>query len=311
MMLVGILSSVGVISLFYLVFLFVCLLIHMTAKQPRKYIRGIWPVLVFFAALMLLVRYLYQFTDISDPIKKRFPKNKYITLQDLSLETFPQGELFWNLLGNTIVLVMSVIQLNFFRRARGEKPAPFDTSTNWRKRQHQLVKFVRRLLILHANKFTMLCAFLICAVRPSMLNVVVLLFIVGTFSLHRGSDHVGVLLLLYTEAVMLAQYVFRFSFFNDTQWTTWIGLRDNDSYFHVVKGYALLLFFVLLQRYAARWERKHYRHKPCYLFGLPKSGLMLPEVADDNYSPAPPPSESTTNPVLSETIQRKCKECFH
>ncbi len=48
---------------------------------------------------------------------------------------------------------------------------------------------------------------------------------------------------------MLAQYVFRFSFFNDTNWTRWVGLRDNDSYFQVVKGYAVLLFFILLQRY--------------------------------------------------------------
>ncbi len=55
MLLVGILSSVGVISLFYLVFLFVCLLIHMSATKPLRYVRAIWPVLIFFAALMLMV----------------------------------------------------------------------------------------------------------------------------------------------------------------------------------------------------------------------------------------------------------------
>ncbi len=83
------------------------------------------------ANLCAKVRYLYQFEDISDPIEKRFPKNRYITLRDLSLSTFPQGELFWNLLGNTIVLVISVIQWTAIKRDRGAKPLPFDRSNTW------------------------------------------------------------------------------------------------------------------------------------------------------------------------------------
>ena len=53
LLLVAIMTRIGVMSITYLIFLFVCLFFHLAMQNPRPYVRSLWPFVVFFSAIML------------------------------------------------------------------------------------------------------------------------------------------------------------------------------------------------------------------------------------------------------------------
>ncbi len=82
MLLVGLLDQLSLMTMFYLVFLFVCLVIHMQfpGKSGRKIVKGIWGIVVIVSGLILISRYIYQFVGAQDFFENLFPVSqcKYI-----------------------------------------------------------------------------------------------------------------------------------------------------------------------------------------------------------------------------------------
>lgn len=179
--------------------------------------------------LLAVIRYVYQFPGVGDEVQRKWPSDAYITPLDFDLELYSSRQLFVGLLGNTAVLVIAIITWNRFRAtdaaARiGKQGGKTALQDNHEGASLAALALLRRLLILHANKLTGFIIFGACAAAPSALNLVYLVCLVATVHLPRGTDHIGGFVYLWTCAVMLAQNLFRFSY-----WCTrnlWLVVSD-------------------------------------------------------------------------------------
>jgi hypothetical protein len=70
LLLVGVLDSLSFFSLFYLMFLFLCLIAHMLSTRGDKFVKGIWTFLVIGSGVILISRYMYQFQGVEEYLKE-------------------------------------------------------------------------------------------------------------------------------------------------------------------------------------------------------------------------------------------------
>ena len=63
---VGVFDALSLFSIFYLLFLSLCLLVHMFTEKAKTFIKGFWSLIVLGSSLILISRYVYQFEGISD-----------------------------------------------------------------------------------------------------------------------------------------------------------------------------------------------------------------------------------------------------
>mmetsp|Transcript_10938 Transcript_10938/g.33528 ORF Transcript_10938/g.33528 Transcript_10938/m.33528 type:complete len:3049 (+) Transcript_10938:220-9366(+) len=122
--LVSTLDTFSLISVVYLLFVFVCAIVHHFATdRSRAWLRFVWPALVLISALILVVRYLYQFQWMSDLLGDLITDERYLQMlglyhYDVSDEFFPTA-LMRELAGGTAVYVVVVLQLHSFAVYRG------------------------------------------------------------------------------------------------------------------------------------------------------------------------------------------------
>jgi hypothetical protein len=255
MLLVGFLSRLGLISLMYILFAFVCLVVHMRATKPRRLIRPLWPAAIAFCLLLLLVRYVYQYDAVNKAIQNAWPSswNRYITLEDIGLRVAGSGfgKLFVALLGNSLVLLMCALQQRANRtatKARDERAQglleEFERAPRWFVRTRL---FLQRVAILHASKATSLGLLILGLSHAHAIHLPYVLLPLITMGLPRMTDHVGLPLLIYLQLEIVAQYIFHLSFFKADEWTEWLGLRRYESVWDVVSRHLVLLFLILLQ----------------------------------------------------------------
>lgn len=126
-----------------------------------------------------------------------------ITLKELGLEVvYPVEDLFWKLLGNTIVLVLCVFQLQAFiseRTQEAAEAAPVDST--W---LNTLLQFTKRFLYLHAPKLTATVIwFVILSKELNVFGLVNLVLLVISLFFSRGTDSLGALLLAYNQVCIL------------------------------------------------------------------------------------------------------------
>lgn len=63
-----------------------------------------------------------------------------------------------------------------------------------------LIFFARRFLMLHMAQLTLLTMFLVAVLTPSALNAIYLLIVVVCAPTRHGTDNIGFLAMLYTQA---------------------------------------------------------------------------------------------------------------
>jgi hypothetical protein len=59
----------------YMVFYFFCIMVHVLSSNALKHLKRIWLSIVVISGVILIARYAYQFTDISDWVITWWPNN--------------------------------------------------------------------------------------------------------------------------------------------------------------------------------------------------------------------------------------------
>jgi hypothetical protein len=139
--------------------------------------------------------------------------------EDFGLSVFPEGSLFVRLLGNTFVLLVTVIQARSFFQGSGKKKADEEAGTqengaNGEKGEgdeeekdtlqrdwpnlYAFLQFIKRLLMLHSFKVTIIAIFLLSLAPVCGLHSPYVLILLFSFLSENGTDLLGVPILIYT-----------------------------------------------------------------------------------------------------------------
>ncbi|KAL6047282.1 hypothetical protein QOT17_021747, partial [Balamuthia mandrillaris] len=312
LLLVSLLTPTNVMNLVYLFFLFICFLIHLLFSHPTKHVRRLWSFQVSFAAVLLALRYAYQFDQLSELVEKLQPTYKEgvdVSLSDVGLQKFPVSRLFFDILPNAVVLVASVAQLRSFYGRQAAKKAAFEElkaagryvknanedsyeESGWLKQKWAALQhLIIRCLVLHSCHVACFVALFVGLSHICALNLVYLSVGLVFMYLGRYADWLAFPVMLFSQAFVMAQQIWYFETWgglaNDN--AAWIGFDRSRNRSTVVLGPMFVMLAMLLQRYSYRWEtllraadtRKGYLLFPTTPVAKPVSGIHLDDD-DDN-----------------------------
>lgn len=270
MIVVVVVDTLSLSTLVYLVWYFVCIAVHVKSRTAVVHLRRIWIAIVVISGGILISRYTYQFTSISNWLTSIWPGDAMIKPADFGLVTFSkQGDsTFLSLLGNTVVLLVVVVQMRAFfpgkdSRIRQAEEDPYQ----WPWWVLDAADFTKRLAMLHIFKLTIITLFILSLAPLSGLNAVYVVFVLWSFANTDGSDSMGLVILFYTAIVTHAQLLYQFSGLQNLYPASimqWIGLFPaiaGNGRWYLIQGYLTLTVLLVLQRYAARAKRDWYRER--------------------------------------------------
>ena len=211
-----------------------------------------------------------------------------------------------SLLGTSSVFFLCVLQLRSFvvsstatdlksKEGYQSIPEPQKNLEGEEKQIHFLtdipmvdecIQLVKRACILHAEKVSLLIAYAAVIVSVTCLNDILILFIIIGLLLPGALNTVGLITILYCQAITVLVYINEFSgivsliqeilFQNDAklmeQWLTWLGIPSQTDLFTYTVVYNLLILSLLIERFANRWSKNSSfvsRHnEKCDLFDI-------------------------------------------
>eukprot|EP01087_Luapelamoeba_hula_P016396 TRINITY_DN5039_c0_g2_i7.p1 TRINITY_DN5039_c0_g2~~TRINITY_DN5039_c0_g2_i7.p1 ORF type:complete len:2374 (+),score=229.13 TRINITY_DN5039_c0_g2_i7:70-7191(+) len=278
---IGLLSPASLVDVVYVAFVFMCFVLHMILPwSAHKIVRTLWPGVVFFAAVLLAVRYIYQFPQLSKYIKKHYVSGGLgLTLEDWGLETYDVSNIYIDILPNGVALVCVAVQLKLFGRPEQTIAfKPGGASYYWLQVWEDFAAFIKRLLILHSHHITQLVLIFVAVTHVSAMNGVYLVAAIVSVYLSSRSVIICLPLLLYSEAAVLGQLIYRLSAFDgegDSD-AAWIGFDHHEARWYSLQRFIYVIFALLIQNFAYHWRFTDYPGKqretaprgqqPCPLF---------------------------------------------
>jgi hypothetical protein len=255
---VALFTSLSFVNLLYLIFVFICLCYHMKTQSAYYHIKKFWFLVVIFAGLVLVARYVYQFAVVASWLQSIYPNNPYISLREIGLEVY-ENFLFLNLLGNSIVFLVTVIQFRTFFGKRGDHIDEYNAMLRSFTRLTDFRNFCKRFFILHSDKITAIVVFIVSLSPICAMHLVYVISLLLAILTRTFIDTFGFPLLLYSMLLITAQLCYQFParvFIPDPNLTQWIGFRVDTNHFSLVQGYLWIILCLLLGRFARRWKHE-------------------------------------------------------
>eukprot|EP00026_Physarum_polycephalum_P000140 Phypoly_transcript_00140.p1 GENE.Phypoly_transcript_00140~~Phypoly_transcript_00140.p1 ORF type:complete len:2155 (+),score=404.49 Phypoly_transcript_00140:732-6467(+) len=251
---------------------FVCWVLHYLFAQPRRHLKRIWLPIVIFSGLVLIAKYVYQFTPVCKFLNRQYNVGQ-LTLEEIGLvyvrdenNEFSAKLLFKELVGDVIILVLLVFQSHiFFHKA---KESLGNEMAN-HPRAMRALGIAKALLYLHGGKVVAWMVFGFGVSSSNMIHFIYVFLVLSATAFRSGKRGMppilGFVLLIFAMVIVLAQMAFGFSSIqqkvDDRQqkiYTNWIGLEnDQHSLAHELRDHICIVILLTLHRMSYWWIHGH------------------------------------------------------
>ena len=185
-----------------------------------------------------------------------------------------------------------------------------EEDADWRdvRQVRDFLALLKRGLVLHADKISLIIAFGAVIGSVSLLNDLLVLFVIVGLIMPRGLNTIGLIVVFFCQMVTFFLYANQFKGFiyflqtylfsnNDSltqEWMSWIGIPYSTNLIHDCVMYNLLMAALLVERIANRWRKdadivslKTEYGEPCPLFLVSKSRLrkQYEDAINDHENP--------------------------
>ncbi|GAM18094.1 hypothetical protein SAMD00019534_012690 [Acytostelium subglobosum LB1] len=261
-------SKISFISMVYMATVFTCLTVHYLSSNGTVHIRRFWLIIVITQAVILVARYVYQFTPVNTWLQRIFPTNKYITLDDIGLTVY-SSDYFLVLFGNVAILVVCVFQLNCFFDGHLDNKDPRYSVEHHMKhypRFQMMLYRIGRFTYVHGCKLVLWAVFLISISPPTFFNSIYLVMVLISMTFKKGTYRIGFYLLIYSQAIVLLQMAFLFpeaaGVIGHEVLMRWLGMPTSDqSTWDAVNLNLTIILIISIQQFAFWWNKSNKKPK--------------------------------------------------
>eukprot|EP00002_Diphylleia_rotans_P034972 TRINITY_DN7580_c0_g2_i2.p1 TRINITY_DN7580_c0_g2~~TRINITY_DN7580_c0_g2_i2.p1 ORF type:complete len:2095 (-),score=426.44 TRINITY_DN7580_c0_g2_i2:1764-8048(-) len=253
----GVGSEACVINLIYvLVGLFGTYLFIITPNH-RMYASKLWVGVTVYAGFVLCTRYAYQFEAVHDGIEELWPADTKFDIRQLGYEVYNDDSVFGHLVGNAVVLVVSVFQYRVFAKEKAMDPS-IKTRVKMPSKLEALTRFFKRALIINEG-LVMRTSLFTAAIRSISImgGIYLLLFVILITFLKQGA-RLHYIASLYGIIFAVAVYIFQMEYF-ESYWTDdyeWVGLKKYQDVFDGLQPHLVMIILTTLQTASASWAEE-------------------------------------------------------
>ena len=305
--LISLLKPVTVFDLGYLVIFSICLILHQVGM--KKVIQTIWVAVCLYAAIVTSACYTYQFVEIQNVWEYYLGKS---TALDLGLVAENGADLFEYLIQHIVALFLCVFQYRLFTNDDHRSMKPLfgkegSLYPSLQKYAWPLVCFFKRVCIIHLTKVVHVLSLLISVIRPSLIGLFLLVYVVMTVSSARMQRKTKLFYMLLVQVIILSQLAYQLGFIQNM-----VQNHDNANYIGYVRyepnkppikymSISILLLYTLALQVPVSYWKSQARLGNGRL-SLDETDWPLFDIKDDVNPPLSPQTIVETKTVPEQSV---------